>query len=221
MSAEGKFFSPVFDPFVPGAFNPLNQSNCMFQKLILTIALVGSAFTLSAQDFSDLDKSPLDAVYYPARAAFRAFEKTDEGAAALQPKIRVLYSRPFRKGREVWGGDLAPYGEPYRLGANETAEIQFFSPVKIGDQVLPAGRYSFGAIPNAKNWEVFFSLDLDGWGVYAYNPEHNVATISVPAQTASTELENFSITLYKADSDMVHLKMGWDKTFVEVPIELL
>ncbi|MEM1357370.1 MAG: DUF2911 domain-containing protein [Bacteroidota bacterium] len=176
---------------------------------------------LSAQDFVDVDKSPMDAAYYPARAAFRAFAKSDSAAMALQPKIRVLYSRPYKKGREVWGGDLAPYGEPYRLGANETAEIQFFAPVKIGDQVVPAGRYSFGAIPSVDKWEVFFSLDVDGWGVYAYKPERNIATITVPTSTVADEIENFSISLYEASPGVVHLKMGWDKTVAEVPINMV
>ena len=158
----------------------------------------------------------------PARAAFRAFSKTEEEAAGLEPKVRVLYSRPYLKGRTVFGNeDMAPYGDPYRLGANETAEIHFFTPVKIGDQLLPAGRYTFGAVPTAETWEVFFSLDVDGWGTYAYKPEHNVATISVPTQTATESIENFSVTMYEADSGDVHLKMGWGTTFVEVPMTLM
>ena len=193
----------------------------MLKRLLPILALVGASFTLSAQEFAELDKSPLDAVYYPARAAFRSFAKTEDEAAALEPKVRVLYSRPYMKGRSVWGGDLAPYGEPYRLGANETAEIQFHTPVKIGDRVLPAGRYSFGAVPQADEWEVFFNLALDGWGVYSYKPEQNVATIKVPTQSAEEAMENFSVTLYEAASGNVHLKMGWDKTFVEVPMELI
>lgn len=190
-------------------------------KMSLFLLAMIFGLGLSAQDFVDVDKSPMDAVYYPARAAFRAFAKSDSAATALQPKIRVLYSRPYKKGREVWGGDLAPYGEPYRLGANETAEIQFFAPVKIGDQVVPAGRYSFGAIPSADNWDVFFSLDLDGWGVYAYKPERNIATITAPTSTVADEIENFSISLYEASPGVVHLKMGWDKTVVEVPITMI
>lgn len=177
--------------------------------------------SLSAQDFVDVDKSPLDAAYYPARAAFRAFAKTDSAAMAQQPKIRVLYSRPYKKGRDVWGGDLAPYGEPYRLGANESTEVQFFAPVKIGDHVVPAGRYTIGAIPTADNWEVFFSLDIDGWGVYAYKPERNVATITVPTSSVEEVIENFSISLYEASPGTIHMKMGWDKTVVEVPIVLV
>ncbi|TXF88344.1 DUF2911 domain-containing protein [Neolewinella aurantiaca] len=187
---------------------------------LFTLLTLSSVF-LSAQDFADIDKSPLDAAYYPARAAFRAFAKTDSAAMAMEPKIRVLYSRPYKKGREVWGGDLAPYGEPYRLGANETTEITFFAPVKIGEQVVPAGRYTMGAIPNANKWEVFFSLDVDGWGVYAYKPEFNVATITVPTAKADEVIENFSISLYEAAPGTVHLKMGWDKTVVEVPIVLV
>ncbi|MBC6994414.1 DUF2911 domain-containing protein [Neolewinella lacunae] len=190
-------------------------------RLLLFLLAFVATLSLSAQDFADLDASPLDAVYYPNRAAFRAFAKTDADAAALQPKIRVLYSRPYMKGRKVWGGELAPFGEPYRLGANETSEIQFFAPVKIGDQVVPAGRYTFGAIPQAESWQVFFSLDLDGWGVYAYKPERNVASITVPTTATEETVENFSITLYEASPGVVHLKMGWDKTVVEVPITLL
>lgn len=190
-------------------------------RFLSIFLLLLSVTMLSAQDFADVDKSPLDAAYYPARAAFRAFAKTDSAAMAMEPKIKVLYSRPYKKGRDVWGGDLAPYGEPYRLGANETTEITFFAPVKIGDQLVPAGRYTIGAIPNADNWEVFFSLDVDGWGVYAYKPEHNVASITVPTGKTDEVIENFSITLYEAAPGTVHLKMGWDTTVVEVPLILV
>lgn len=190
-------------------------------RFLAILLFLLSAPVLTAQDFADVDKSPLDAAYYPTRAAFRAFAKTDSAAMAMEPKIKVVYSRPYKKGREVWGGDLAPYGEPYRLGANETTEITFFAPVKIGDHLVPAGRYTIGAIPNADNWEVFFSLDVDGWGVYAYKPEHNVATITVPTSKVDEVIENFSIALYEASPGTVHLKMGWDTTVVEVPLELV
>jgi hypothetical protein len=188
----------------------------------MTLLLLSMIFglNLSAQDFSNLDVSPLDAAYYPARAAFRAFAKTDSAAQALEPKIRVLYSRPFKKDRTIFG-ELVPYNEPSRLGANETTEITFYAPVMIGDKLVPAGRYTMGAIPTETEWEVFFSVDVDGWGVYAYNPDHNVATITVPTANVTDVIENFSITLYEAGPQTVHLKMGWDQTVVEVPIKLM
>jgi len=192
----------------------------MLRYAFLALTLF-AGLSLSAQDFPDVDKSPLDAAYFPARAAFRAFAKTDSAALAMQPKIRVLYSRPYKKGRAVWGGDLAPFDEPYRLGANETTEITFYQPVLIGDHLVPTGRYTIGAIPKAESWEVFFSVDVDGWGVYAYKPERNIATITVPTTKTEEVIENFSIVLYEASPNVVHLKMGWDDTVVEVPVRMV
>ncbi|MCB0562246.1 MAG: DUF2911 domain-containing protein [Lewinellaceae bacterium] len=188
---------------------------------LLTIALL-LATTLAflpqadAQDFSDLDKSPMDAAYYPQRAAFRAFAKTDEEKMANQPMIRVLYSRPQMKGREVFGG-IVKYGETWRLGANESTEIHFYQDVTINGTAVKAGRYTVYAIPGEKEWEVSFSSDLDNWGAYAYNPEHNVATITVPVEASEKPIEAFSITFDKAD-DGAHMIMGWEKTVVRVPI---
>ena len=75
-------------------------------KLISTIAfafMVLFAFNAEAQDFKPLDKSPMDRAYYPAQAPVRAFAKTDEEKKALEPQIRVTYSRPAKKGRVIFG----------------------------------------------------------------------------------------------------------------------
>ncbi|MEM9836379.1 MAG: DUF2911 domain-containing protein [Bacteroidota bacterium] len=190
-----------------------------FATLLLAFAL---PFLVKAQKFADLDKSPMDMAYYPSDAAFQAFGKTDEEKAARTKKIRVIYSRPMKKGREIWGNEkMAPYGEPYRLGANENTEIQFFVPAMLGDQTIPAGRYTLGAIPSEDGWEVFINTDVDSWGVYAYDANKNVASMKVPVSKSEDVIEAFSITMYKADSGMVHLKMGWDQAVVEVPFKLL
>jgi len=192
----------------------------ILSTLLFVLAL---PLVASAQDFaSELDKSPMDMVYYPTRAAFAGFEKTEEGKMALQPKVRVIYSRPQKKGREIWGNeDLAPFGSPYRLGANENTEIQFYQPVALGAQVIPAGRYTLGAIPGKGEWEVFINLDVDTWGVYGYDASKNVATMKVPTSIAEEDIVAFSITMYTAETGMMHLKMGWDRTIVEVPFKII
>lgn len=188
---------------------------------ILLLACLLPLFAV-AQEFPDLDKSTMDMAYFPNRAAFRAFAKTPEEKASLTPKIRVIYSRPLKNGRDIWGAEkMAPFGAPYRLGANENTEIQFYVPTMLGDQVIPAGRYTLGAIPNKDSWEVFINTDVDSWGVYAYDADKNVAALSVPTSASKEVIEAFSITLYEAPSGLVHLKMGWDKTVVEVPFKLM
>ena len=55
--------------------------------------------------------------------------------------LKIQYHRPAVKGRKIWGG-LVPYGQVWRLGANNATTISFNSPVRIGGTELPAGTYS-------------------------------------------------------------------------------
>ncbi len=176
---------------------------------LLTIALLlatSMAFLpqSNAQKFSGLDKSPLDVAYYRA----------SRGSA---PVMRVLYSRPQMNDRAVFG-KLVDYGKVWRLGANESTEIQFFQDVAINGTKVKAGRYTVYATPGEKEWEVVFNTDVDTWGAYNFNPEKNVASITVPVESSEEPIEAFSITFDKADNG-AHMVMGWENTVVRVPIE--
>lgn len=192
----------------------------MKSLFLSALVLFTSLTAANSQEFAKVDKSVLDIAYYPARAAFKNFAKTDEEKAGLTPKIRVIYSRPLASGRSIFG-ELVPFDQPWRVGANESTEIQFLAPVQIGNNVVPAGRYTMYAMLAKDNWTVKINLDVDGWGAYAYRPEMDVASITVPTASVSEPIDAFSVVLYEAPSGMVHLKMGWDKTVVEVPIKLL
>ncbi|WP_436514735.1 DUF2911 domain-containing protein [Ekhidna sp. To15] len=189
-------------------------------KKLLVLVIACMAFTgADAQEFPELDASPMDAAYFPPRAAFRAFAKTDEERKANEPKIRVVYSRPQKNDRDVFGG-LVKYGEVWRLGANESTEIQFYQAVTIGDAKLVPGRYTVYAVPSESDWEVHISTDNDGWGHYAFKPEEStVAKIKVPTQKAPSTLEAFTI-MFEASDDGAHMIMGWEDTMVRVPIKM-
>ena len=189
-------------------------------KRILTTAFIFmvAMATMTAQEFTDLDKSPLDMAYYPSRAAFRNFKEDKAARLADEPLIRVLYSRPQKKGRTTFGGELAKYGEVWRAGANESAEIMFLKDVTLGDQRVKAGRYTFYIKPSKENWEVHFNTDLDGWGAYAFNPAHNVAVVTASVEKSEKSIEAFSVTFEKSD-DGAHMIMGWDETVCRVPIK--
>lgn len=188
-------------------------------KKILLLSLAGLiGLSVNAQKFPDMDASPMDAAYYPPRAAFRAFSKTDEEKKANEPKIRVVYSRPQKNDRKVFG-ELLKFGEVWRVGANEATEIIFMQDVKIGDGTMKAGRYTIYAIPQSDSWEVHFSTDNDGWGHYAYKPEESLVT-KIKVTTAKTEstVEAFSIMFEEADGG-AHMIMAWDDTMVRLPIQ--
>lgn len=190
-------------------------------KNVILSALVVCLFASASygQEFPKMDGSPLDAAYFPTRAAFRSFAKTDAERKAGEPIIRVLYSRPQKKGRNIFG-DLQKYGEMWRIGANEATEILLFQDVKVGGTTLKAGRYTMYAMVQEKEWEIHFSTDNDGWGHYAFKPEEtSVGSITVPTQATSGTVEALGIFFEKteAGADMI---IGWDDTMVRVPFEI-
>ncbi len=191
------------------------------KTFITTLSIIlGVTFNISAQDFNDLDKSPLDVAYYPTKAAFRFFEKTPEKTKALEPVMKVYYSRPQKKGRKVFG-ELVPLDELWRTGANEAAEITFYKDVKIGGTTVKAGSYALAAFPTAKEWTLIINSVKDNWGVYVYDGNSNVAEVKSTPYKSKDTIEAFSIVMYEKSTGLVHLKMGWDDTIVEFPIEIL
>jgi hypothetical protein len=185
-------------------------------RFVLTFALLlVLGVSASAQEFPQLDKSPLDVAYFPTRVAFRNFAKTDAEKNA-QPVARAIYSRPQKNGRNVFG-ELVKFGSVWRLGANEATEVEFFEDVNIGDQRVKAGRYTLYATINEADWNVVFSTDLDVWGAYAYDEKHDVASISVPTEKTDATVEAFTI-LFKEVEGGAHMIMAWDDTMVQVPI---
>jgi hypothetical protein len=185
------------------------------KKLSLMIAFAAFALAVNAQEvkFPPMDASPADLSYFPATAAQSV--KKGEASAAI---IRVMYSRPSKKGREIFG-TLEPFGKVYRLGANESTEIKFYKPVVIGNKSIPAGSYGLFAIPNKENWTIIISKDTDHWGAYTYDESKDVVRVQVPVKTLATPLENLSMAFTPQANGAV-LNIAWDKTAVAVPIKI-
>lgn len=171
-----------------------------------------------AQKMRGIDKSPMDMAYYPDNFAHdRKFAPKLIGD--MPAIVRVTYSRPAKKDREVFGTKIVPYGEVWRLGANESAEIKFYQDVTIQGKKVKAGTYSLFAIPTATEWTIILNKDLDFWGAYSYNKDNDVLRVSVPTKKTDEVIENFSIQCGKGNSDKeTTMKMAWDTTLVEVPI---
>ncbi|WP_290696532.1 DUF2911 domain-containing protein [Lacinutrix sp.] len=189
------------------------------KKLLFIIAVVLVATSVNAQKFAKMDKSTMDRAYYPADAPIRTFTKNADKQKALIPQIRVTYSRPEKKGREVFG-QLLKFGKAWRVGANESTEILFINDVKFAGKDIKAGRYSVIIIPTEKEWTLKLNTELDGWGNYGYDASKDIASISVPISKSEEEIENLSISLYEASANTVHLKIGWDTTVAEFPITI-
>lgn len=189
-------------------------------KKLLLVALVALSGTfVNAQDFKKMDKSPMDRAYFPEGAPHRSFEKDATKKKALEPQIRVTYSRPAKKERVVFG-TLLKFDKPWRVGANESTEILFNNDVVFGGKTIKAGRYSIIVIPSEKEWTLKLNTVLDGWGSYGYDESKDVASVTVAVSKSKNVIENLSIALYETSANTVNLKIGWDTTIAEFPITL-
>lgn len=186
------------------------------KKIVLALFLAAAGFVANAQTtatpvkYPIIDASPLDVVYYPLNAA-----KVKKGDQSM-PIIKVVYSRPAKKGREVFGV-LEQFDKVWRLGANENTEITFAKAVTIGDKKIKAGTYSLFAIPTKNSWTIIVNKQTDRWGAFSYDEANDVARVAIPTTKTEKAIENFSITF--ADStEGANLFMAWDTTQVMLPI---
>jgi len=181
---------------------------------LILLFIFSSTYTQESK-WPDVDPSNMDAEYYPANAAWRNYLKGDERTQS--PKMKVIYSRPVKKDRDIFG-KLVPYGQEWRLGANEATEITFYQAVGIGSTTVNPGTYTVFATPSEKEWLVSFSTQRGIWGSENRDKSKDVATIKVPTYNANESLEALSMSFRQMDDQLVHLAIQWDKTIVEIPI---
>jgi hypothetical protein len=158
-----------------------------------------------------IDKSPMDMSYYPANYPVLKIQNK-----ATEPLVaRVVYSRPQKNGRPVFG-ELVEYGKIWRCGANEATEIELYRDVKVGNGKLKKGRYTIYAIPFQDKWTVIFNKETDIWGAFQYDSVKDVLRTDVKAETQAEPAEAFSLLFEKskAGADMI---IAWDNVKVTVP----
>jgi hypothetical protein len=129
---------------------------------------------------------------------------------------RVVYSRPQKRGRKLFG-DLVTYGQVWRLGANEATEIEFFRDVKIDAKTLKKGRYTLYALVNTDSWTLIFNKETDTWGAFRYNVSKDILRVTVPVEKQTDIAEAFSIAFQKAGKG-ADLVFRWDDVLVKLPI---
>jgi len=191
------------------------------KRIIKTLPLVVCTFltvSLFAQAqngrFSPLDKSPMDASYYPVNYPILKIQDK-----ATEPLVaRVIYSRPQKNGRVVFG-ELVEYGKVWRMGANEATEIDLYKDVKVGGKKLKKGRYTLYALVNENQWTIIFNSETDTWGAFKYDPKKDVLRVDVPVQKSPEQVEAMVIQFEK-DGAGFNMVVAWDEILVKLPMSL-
>lgn len=129
--------------------------------------------------------------------------------------VTVEYHRPGVKGRTIWG-ELVPYGEPWRTGANERTTVAFSTPVTVGGTQLQAGTYGLVTIPGEEKWTVALTKTAEAWGSFTYSAEDDAVRVEVtPRKVAHTEWLDFDFDNLTASSG--ELVVRWADLAVALP----
>jgi Protein of unknown function (DUF2911) len=158
---------------------------------------------------SMVDVSPMDMSYCPADYPHIKHVVGD------LPQMRIIYSRPQKQGRTVFG-NIVQYDTIWRLGANEGTEIEFFKPVTIQNQKIKPGRYSLYCIPRKDSWEVILNTEVNIWGLNI-NKAKDTGRFTIPV-TSTTALSEYFTAIFEDTATGANLVFAWDSVVTRLPI---
>lgn len=135
--------------------------------------------------------------------------------------FKVCYSRPQMRGRTIFG-DLVPFGEPWRLGANEATAIYVPAPAAIGEVDVESGWYTLYAIPGEQEWEIVVNSATERWGIGIDNEVRasDVGSTVVSVEPTDAPVEMLTMTLEQTSPAEATLFTEWEETRVSVPIRV-
>ena len=138
--------------------------------------------------------------------------KQDFGVSSVE----LIYSRPGIKGRKIFG-DLVPYGQVWRTGANAATRLKFNDDVMIGGQSLKAGEYALYTVPGESEWQIIINKGSANWGT-DYKQEDDILRVKVKPMKTEVPVESFTMQFANVKPTSMDLQIMWDRTAVAVPI---
>ena len=130
--------------------------------------------------------------------------------------VTVDYSSPRAKGRKIYG-ELVPFGQVWRTGANEATLLTTPVDLKIGGTSVPAGKYTLFTVPNKDKWTLVISKKTGEWGTDYPGPSNDLARIDMKTSALPSPAENFMISFEKAGSG-ANLNIDWETTRASVSV---
>ena len=133
-------------------------------------------------------------------------------------KISISYHRPNVKGRKIWG-ELVPYGEVWRTGANNATLIEFSNDVTVNGQVLKKGKYSLHTLPTAANWTIIFNKVADQWGSFTYDAKEDVLRVEATPVSLPFK-ETMTIDFAKVLGNIAEIHIRWGELAVPLTVDV-
>lgn len=131
--------------------------------------------------------------------------------------VEVNYSRPSMRGRVIFG-DLVPYNELWRTGANASTKIKFSQKVMLNGEEVPAGEYALYTIPGEKEWKIILNKNTRLWGTYGYKESEDLVRFMALPVKSPYHFETFTIDIGELTGTTATMQLMWENTIVKINI---
>src|SRR5262245_2590728 len=133
-------------------------------------------------------------------------------------KITVTYGRPYKKGRKIVG-ELVPYGQVWRTGADEATVLTTEANLTIGNLAVPKGSYAIFTLPSESGWKLIVNKVDKQFGAFDYDEKQDLGRVDMKVGKTSAPVEQFTITLGKSGNGGV-MKLEWENTSAAVDLQM-
>ncbi|HXU74340.1 MAG TPA: DUF2911 domain-containing protein [Polyangia bacterium] len=148
----------------------------------------------------------------------RASPHAEVSGSIAGKKITITYGRPYKKGRDIWGG-LVPWDKVWRTGADEATTLTTDGDIHIGTLKVPKGSYALFTIPSQKKaWELIVNKNPKQWGAFKYDPKEDLGKTEMKTGSGAEPVEQLTITIDPNGPKAALLKIAWDDVQARVPI---
>ncbi len=159
---------------------------------------------------------PEEATEAPASEPQRLSPHESVSGTVGEANITMTYGRPYKKGREIYGG-LVPFDAVWRTGADEATTLETDRDLMLGELHVPAGKYSVYTIPSGEKWTLIVNNVAEQWGTQ-YDEAQDLGRAEMSVAEASEMTEQLTIAIEAGEGSNGTLSIVWDMTVAALPI---
>jgi hypothetical protein len=130
--------------------------------------------------------------------------------------VEIAYSRPFKRGRTIFGSNIVPWNVVWRTGANAATQLTTSADLIIGSTLVPAGKYTLWTLPTPAGAKLIVNSQTGQWGT-DYDASKDFARIDVTQTILTKPVEEFTFTIVPQAGGAI-LKYSWDDREYSVPV---
>jgi hypothetical protein len=131
--------------------------------------------------------------------------------------VEIAYSRPFRRGRAIFG-NVVPWNQVWRTGANAATQLTTTADLMFGNTLVPAGKYTLWTLPTATGAKLIINSQTGQWGT-EYDASKDFARVDLNQGMLAKAVDEFTIAVVPQGAGGL-LRMQWDNREYSIPFRV-